>query len=143
MSRKHLRVTVDGRTYEVSVEILDGGTAPMAVTPAPAPVRAPTPAPIPAPAPAPVVAPAPVAAPAPAAAPAATGPGDITAPLAGLIVDVKVAVGAQVAADQEVVVLEAMKMQTSLRASRAGTVKAVNCAKGQNVLEGAVLVAIG
>jgi biotin carboxyl carrier protein len=143
MTIKRLRVTVDGRSYDVAVETLEGSSTP---TPPATPIPYTPAPPAPAPVAAPVAPPAPIVAPVSAAAPAAAGPagpGDVTAPLSGVIVDVKVAVGATVSEGQEVVVLEAMKMQTSLRAARAGTVKAVNCAKGQNVAEGAVLVAIG
>ena len=57
---KKLRITVEGKVYEVEVEVLGArAAAPVAAAPAPAPVvaAAPVAAPAPAPAPAPVAAP--------------------------------------------------------------------------------------
>ncbi len=135
MSIKKLRITVDGKAYEATVEVLDG------VASAPAPAVAAVAAPA-----APVKS-APVAAPpgagSPAARPAVTaGSGDILAPLTGLIVEVKVTVGQDVKAGDPVLVLEAMKMNTVIPAPKAGKVAAINCAKGENVEEGKVLVSI-
>jgi biotin carboxyl carrier protein len=48
--------------------------------------------------------------------------------------------GARVTARQQLVVLEAMKMETPLVAPYDGTVKAVNVAEGDRVAGGAVLV---
>jgi propionyl-CoA carboxylase alpha chain len=64
----------------------------------------------------------------------------IVAPMPGMIKSVSVTVGAMVAEGQEVAVIEAMKMQNSLTAGKTAKVKAVNCAQGQTVEEGAVLV---
>jgi 3-methylcrotonyl-CoA carboxylase alpha subunit len=58
----------------------------------------------------------------------------------GSIVRVLVAVGEQVEAGTPLVVLEAMKMEHSVRASQAGTVSALYCAEGEMVNEGTVLV---
>ena len=46
----------------------------------------------------------------------------VRAPLPGTINDIKVAVGQEVAKGQTVVVLEAMKMETPVKAEKAGTV---------------------
>ena len=67
----------------------------------------------------------------------------VTAPLPGVIVDVKVKVGDSVKAGQTVAVLEAMKMENEIEATVGGTVTAVNAAKGDSVLEGAPIVTIG
>ncbi len=73
------------------------------------------------------------------AAPAA-GEGDaIAAPLAGNIWKVLVSAGEQVAEGDVVVILEAMKMETEVRAPRAGTVTAVNAAEGSAVKVGDTL----
>ena len=53
---------------------------------------------------------------------------------------VLVEAGQQVEAGTALVVLEAMKMEHSIRAAHAGTVKALYCNEGEMVSEGAVLV---
>ncbi len=73
----------------------------------------------------------------------AQGGETVTAPLPGVIVDVKVKVGDSVKAGQTVAVLEAMKMENEIEAPTDGTVTAVNAAKGDSVLEGAAIVTIG
>jgi 3-methylcrotonyl-CoA carboxylase alpha subunit len=66
--------------------------------------------------------------------------GGLTAPMNGSIVRVLVEVGQQVDAGAALVVLEAMKMEHSIRAPQAGVVKALYCAEGEMVSEGTVLV---
>jgi 3-methylcrotonyl-CoA carboxylase alpha subunit len=66
--------------------------------------------------------------------------GGLTAPMNGSIVRVLVEAGQQVEADTALVVLEAMKMEHSIRAPHTGTVKALYCSEGEMVSEGAVLV---
>jgi 3-methylcrotonyl-CoA carboxylase alpha subunit len=66
--------------------------------------------------------------------------GGLTAPMNGSIVRVLVEAGQQVEAGTALVVLEAMKMEHSIRAAHAGTVKALYCNEGEMVSEGAVLV---
>lgn len=58
----------------------------------------------------------------------------------GSIVRVLVEVGQVVEAGTQLVVLEAMKMEHSIRAPQAGTVKALYCQEGEMVSEGATLV---
>ena len=130
MSIRKMKVTVEGKAYDVTVEMLDEAPA--------APTRAAPAAAVAAPAPAPVK----QAAPAPAPA-AAAGGGSVVSPLAGKIVSVDVKVGDQVEAGQTVLILEAMKMNTEVTAASAGSVTAVNAAAGDVVAEGAVLVEIG
>ena len=69
-----------------------------------------------------------------------TQEGGLSAPMNGSIVRVMVAVGQNVAAGAQLVVLEAMKMEHSLRAPRDGVVKAVFGQEGDMVGEGAVLI---
>lgn len=71
-----------------------------------------------------------------------TGPERIIAPMAGRIVKVLVAPGDVVTARQGVVVVEAMKMENELRASRSGSVREVHAREGGSVDAGAVLVVI-
>lgn len=72
-----------------------------------------------------------------------TGGESVTAPMPGIIVDVKVKKGDSVAKGQLVAVLEAMKMETEIFASNAGTVIAVNMEKGAQVNLGDVIVSLG
>ncbi|PRB80931.1 acetyl/propionyl/methylcrotonyl-CoA carboxylase subunit alpha [Pseudomonas sp. MYb185] len=66
--------------------------------------------------------------------------GGMTAPMNGSIVQILVEVGQQVAAGTTLVVLEAMKMEHSIRAPQPGTVKSLFCSEGEMVSEGAVLL---
>ena len=84
------------------------------------------------------IAPAPATAAAPVVAPGVSKA--LPAPLAGNIFVVKVAVGDSVAAGDVIVILEAMKMETEVRASQAGTVSAVNVKVGDSVSVGDALI---
>ena len=66
----------------------------------------------------------------------------ISAPLPGVIIEVKVKAGDVIKAGQVVAVLEAMKMENDIQAEFDGTVTAVNVNQGDSVLEGAVIVVI-
>lgn len=129
-----MRITVEGRSYDVDVEILEGGHA---ATPAPPP--APT-----APAPKPVVAPPPTPAPKPvnpAPAPTASGGDNVCkAPIAGNVTQIKVQPGQEVAVNEVLMVLEAMKMESNIASPAAGTVKSVNVSVGDAVKQGDLLV---
>jgi oxaloacetate decarboxylase alpha subunit len=83
------------------------------------------------------------AAPAAGAAPAAVGGGEpVTAPLAGNIWKVEVQVGQQVAEGDVIVILEAMKMETEIRAHKAGTIGSITTKAGDTVVVGDVLLTI-
>ncbi|KQY52791.1 acetyl/propionyl/methylcrotonyl-CoA carboxylase subunit alpha [Lysobacter sp. Root494] len=73
---------------------------------------------------------------------AGSGADRVTAPMPGRVVMVRATVGDQVEAGQEVMVIEAMKMELSLKAPRAGIVKEVRAAGGDFVEADAVLVAL-
>lgn len=109
-------VQVDGKVY--SVVVAPDGTLtdiqPVAAAAAPAP-----------------------AAPAPAAGGAAQS---IDAPLAGNIFKLMVNVGDTISAGQVVVIMEAMKMETEIRASAAGQVSALNVKEGDSVTVGQSLI---
>jgi biotin carboxyl carrier protein len=73
---------------------------------------------------------------------AETGPRSIVSPMPGRIVKVLVREGDVVAAQQGLVVVEAMKMENELRAPRAGRVSAVKVVEGMSVEAKAVLVTL-
>ena len=130
-------VTVNGTDYKV--ELADAVPAPaqQAVRPAPQTVSTGAPAVTPQ-----ATAPAPQAAQT-ATASAPQGKGEVvTAPLPGVILDIKVKVGDAVKAGQTVAVLEAMKMENEIESTASGTVTAVNAGKGDSVLEGAAIITI-
>jgi pyruvate carboxylase subunit B len=72
----------------------------------------------------------------------ATEPGHVTTSMPGIIVDVLVTLGDQVAAGDPVLVTEAMKMETEVQAPIAGTIKAVHVKKGDSVNPDEALVEI-
>lgn len=127
---KNYRITVNGVSYDVTVE----ETAAAAAQPAPVPSAAP----------AVTTAPAPKAAPAPApkAAPVATGANAIKAPMPGTIVKVNVKAGDSVKRGDVLCVLEAMKMENEIMAPADGTVAGVNVSAGESVQTDAVLLSL-
>lgn len=87
--------------------------------------------------------PAAASAPASAPAPAAGGKSEaINAPLSGNIFKVLVKPGQQVAENEVLIILEAMKMETEVRAPRAGAVSAVEVREGDSVDLGATLISL-
>jgi 3-methylcrotonyl-CoA carboxylase alpha subunit len=68
--------------------------------------------------------------------------GALEAPMPGRVVAVHVAPGQSVTKGQELLVVEAMKMENALRAPREGRVKAVAARAGDMVSAGVVLVEI-
>ncbi len=138
---KKLRVTIEGKVYEVLVEILDepAKAAPPAIPSAANPLEtaamsfgAPATAPVP----------APVAAPAPAAKPAVAGAGDVACPLAGKVVSIDVKVGQTVEEGAQVATVEAMKMNTYIFAPKSGRVESIHVNPGDGVEEGTVMLRI-
>ena len=130
-----LKITVHGVAYEVDVEVLDlgegfpvqgghhlqrtkpvsnGNTAPTAPRPA-APVAAGT-------------------------ASNGNASGFVTSPIGGTILEIKCKAGDSATKGQVLLVVEAMKMKTSIAAPAAGTIKAVKVAVGDNVQEGQTLI---
>ena len=72
-----------------------------------------------------------------------TGVLAVRSPLPGTVNDIKVTVGQEVKAGETVVVLEAMKMENNIDAERGGKVLEIKVAKGDTVMEGAILITIG
>ena len=66
----------------------------------------------------------------------------VTAPLPGRIIDIKVKVGDEVKAGQEVLVLEAMKMENAVTTDYSGKVKQILVQAGDTVATDAVLLEI-
>jgi acetyl-CoA carboxylase biotin carboxyl carrier protein len=65
---------------------------------------------------------------------------ELKAPMVGKIIEVMVQPGAAVAEEDEVVLLESMKMQIPITVPRAGTVRDVRVKPGDTVAEGDVLL---
>jgi biotin carboxyl carrier protein len=126
---KNLRVTVDGKAYEVTVEIPDDFDTP--VQPAAPAFSAPALPSSPAPPPA-----------APSSAPvahAAAGPGEVRSPLAGRIIAILAKPGQEVKLGEHLLTVEAMKMNTSVCAPKAGKVAEILTTVGAAVDEGQLL----
>jgi acetyl-CoA/propionyl-CoA carboxylase biotin carboxyl carrier protein len=73
---------------------------------------------------------------------AAMGGGAVLAPMQGTIVKVLVEKGQEIAADEAVCLLEAMKMESEIRAQRAGKVREVLVEAGKTVRSGEPLVVL-
>ncbi len=67
---------------------------------------------------------------------------EITAPMGGKVIDIKVNPGDSVSEGDEVVIIEAMKMELPVVASASGTVKEIKCKKGDAVEADAVLIVL-
>jgi methylmalonyl-CoA carboxyltransferase small subunit len=123
-----LKITVDGKTYEVEVEVAEPEPQRVGYYP-PMPTQQ---ARIPA---------APVAA-APKAedAPVADEAKVCRSPLAGVVSKVSAQPGQSIQVNDVLLVLEAMKMETVITAPIAGKVAKINAAPGDAVAQGQVLV---
>ena len=114
------RITVEGKTYEMDVELIGANGAVAApVAKAAAPVAA-----------APKAAPAPVA---------AVGSGSVVAPMPGTILKVLKATGDSVKAGEVVLILEAMKMENEITAPVDGTIESLSLTEGSTVAGGDLL----
>ena len=127
------KVTLNNRVYEVEVEqgeamLVDEYElkAPAAAAPA-APVAAAVPA---------------AAAPAPAAGAALAAGEVIKSPMPGNILKILVSQGQQVKEGETLIILEAMKMENEIVATRAGSVAQIAVSKGQVVETDTPLVVI-
>ena len=128
---KNLRITVNGKTYDVQVEELSEGSS-ASVPAAPAPAAAAQPA---------QAAPA---AQAPAAAPTASADGEeILCPMPGTILSINVKAGEKISEGDVIVVFEAMKMENEIKAPRDCTVLSVDVSKDDTVETGTLIAPIG
>ena len=66
----------------------------------------------------------------------------IVSNMAGLVLELLVKAGEQVSVDQDVVMLESMKMQIPVQATASGTVKAIKVNEGDFVDDGDVLLEV-
>jgi len=135
------QVTIDGETLEVELVSDDGHRAKLKVdgveyTVEARNVSAPTSAPFSG---APQQAPPP-ARPRPAPAPHGGEAGQVSAPLAGLVLEVRVKVGQTVAVGDVLARLEAMKMENDIKAHSPGTVSQILVSQGDEVQEGQALL---
>ncbi len=74
--------------------------------------------------------------------PASRGPGDISSSMPGNVVEVMAKEGEQVAIGDTLFIIEAMKMETEIKAQVAGLVVAVHINKGDRVTPGEALIQI-
>lgn len=125
---KKLKITFNGKSYEVDVEVLKDdtpATMPFLSTPKPA------------------VAPPPMAAPAAApkaATPVAAGAKNLTAPMNGVVLEIPVKAGDTVKTGQVVVVLEAMKMKTNITSPQDGKIASINISVNDSIESGQLLL---
>jgi biotin carboxyl carrier protein len=83
--------------------------------------------------------------PSPSIAPLATptsSPLEIRAPMPGVVSDIKVALEQGVQPGETLIVIEAMKMENPLKASRAGRIATIHTEKGREVAAGALLITL-
>ena len=67
---------------------------------------------------------------------------EITAPMAGKVMDIKVNIGDVVQEDDEVAIIEAMKMEMPILTYTGGTVKEIKVEKGSSVEADQVIIII-
>lgn len=71
------------------------------------------------------------------------GNGTIQSPLPGSILKIFVKVGDTVRIGQQLLILEAMKMENNIESDKAGTVISIQKQEGDSVMEGDVLITVG
>ena len=127
---KMLRITLEGKTYEVGVEVLEDTATPVSQ---PVPTQASPQQSVP------IVAEVGVAA---RVVSPAEGCSVVTSPMAGLVFKCLVKPGEVVTVNQVVIVLDAMKMETPVVSPYAGTVQTVLVREGDAVDEGHAMLQI-
>ena len=124
-----LKITIDGKPYDVDVEVAEEerpSSGPYYYVPPQTPLTLPSPPPPPA---------------------GAAAPGGnvdeanvCRSPIAGVTVRINAQPGQQIQANDPVLVLEAMKMETNITSPVSGKVKTINTTVGEGVQIGQVLV---
>lgn len=134
---KYYTITVNGNTYEVSVEENTGSAAIQQTIPAPQPIVQAAPAPK-------AEVKQPVNTPKPAAAPksSATGSVQVKSPMPGKILSIKANPGQQIKKGDVIMILEAMKMENEIVAPSDGTVASIDVISGQSVEAGNLLATL-
>lgn len=132
---KQYKITVNGKTYDVSVEEIKSIETHKAVytivnTPSSSAKTTASASTSAAPAPK------------PAAAPIDENAVSVKATMPGTILSFNVAVGDKVEEGQVVAILEAMKMENEITAPASGEVKSIHVEKGSSVVEGQVILQI-
>lgn len=134
---KKLRITVDGKVYDVDVEILQDDENQIL----PSYYQQPNVTP--------VVSNQPIATPTPTT-PVAKRPvtnvsnnsNQIFSPINGVVIDIPVKVGQKVNVNDTVVVLEAMKMKTNISSSASGEIESIEIKIGDTIEAGTVLITL-
>lgn len=67
---------------------------------------------------------------------------NLECPLAGKVLEILMEVGQQVAEDDEIMIIDAMKMENPVYSTESGTVKEIKVKVGDQVAEGQVLAII-
>ena len=119
-----LKITVDGKVYEVDVEVSEPETRQPGYVPPAGQARVPAPKPG-----------------APSSSPVLADESKLCrSPISGVVVRVPVQVGQAIQVNDVLLVLEAMKMETVITSAVAGKVAKVNVIVGDAVQRGQVLV---
>lgn len=121
------RITLNSEVYEMEVELIEEGSAPIKTEAVPAVRNTETPA----------------AQKAPVQADSASADGTVVSPMPGTIVQLMAAQGDKVSKGQPILVLEAMKMENEITAAKDGVLSELRVAEGQTVAGGAILFTIG
>ena len=119
--QEQVRVEVDGQTFTVGVEAVPALAAAEAAEAAPATLPS-------------------LAVPPPSPGPSRLGGGSIVAPLPGVIKSIAVQAGQRVACGDQLLVIEAMKMDNVIRAPCGGTVGKIHVTEGRQVAYGETLM---
>jgi len=125
LNSRPILALVDGESFEIWPEAaVQAAPAAAAATPKPVPTQAP----------------APVRAPAPTPVGPINSSKAVTSPLPGTVIAIMVHLGDQVKYGQDLITLEAMKMQNAIRATRDGKISNIYVNVGDQVRHGQVLV---
>jgi len=126
---KKLKVTLNGKSYEVDVEILhDDDTPTMPYIPIVSPIAA-TPPPASTPKTTTTKPP-----------PTSSSDNSLTAPMNGVVIEILVKPGDKVTTNQVVIVLEAMKMKTNISSPRDGTIATVDISANDSIETGQIML---